>query len=99
MKVGVQGSPLHRLFSLEELKDSTRNFDQSMYMGEGSAGKVIISNSKHALNIFMECLYEIGLLLVQVQLRCLVVIPLASIAYAVNHVVLNNKLEREREGV
>lgn len=53
--MGIQGSPLHRLFSLEELKDATKNFDRSMYMGCGSVGKVTLSNPKHALHIFMEC--------------------------------------------
>ena len=40
MKLGVQGAPVCRLFSLEELKEATNNFDSSMFMGEGSTGKV-----------------------------------------------------------
>lgn len=41
-KLGVQlqGSPLHRPFSLDELKAATNNFDTSTLMGEGSTGKV-----------------------------------------------------------
>ena len=43
MKLGTQGSPASRLFSLEELKEATNNFDQSAFMGYGSIGKVTIS--------------------------------------------------------
>lgn len=41
-KLGVQlqGSPLHRSFSLDELKAATSNFDSSALMGEGTTGKV-----------------------------------------------------------
>lgn len=39
-KLGVQGSPAHRPFSLDELKVSTNNFDSSALMGQGSTGKV-----------------------------------------------------------
>lgn len=42
VKLGIQGPPVYRLFSLEELKEATKNFDQSMFMGEGSMGKVSI---------------------------------------------------------
>lgn len=40
MKLGTQGSPVSRLFSLEELEEATNNFDSSMFMGESPAGKV-----------------------------------------------------------
>ncbi|XVF57837.1 hypothetical protein PTKIN_Ptkin07bG0014700 [Pterospermum kingtungense] len=40
VKLGAQGAPLCRLFSLEELKEATNNFDSSMFMGEGSTGKL-----------------------------------------------------------
>lgn len=43
MKLGTQGSPASRVFSLEELKEATNNFDQSAFMGYGSIGKVTIS--------------------------------------------------------
>ncbi|MBA0601250.1 hypothetical protein Gorai_004431, partial [Gossypium raimondii] len=40
MKLGTQGSPVSRLFSLEELEEATNNFDSSMFMGESPAGKL-----------------------------------------------------------
>ncbi|XWS32658.1 hypothetical protein CRYUN_Cryun22dG0008800 [Craigia yunnanensis] len=40
VKLGAQGAPVCRLFSLEELKEATNNFDSSMFMGEGSTGKL-----------------------------------------------------------
>lgn len=36
----TQGTPLHRLFTSEELKNATSNFDVSTLIGEGSNGKV-----------------------------------------------------------
>ncbi|KAK8560679.1 hypothetical protein V6N13_003362 [Hibiscus sabdariffa] len=39
-KLGTQSAPICRLFSLEELKEATNNFDSSMFMGEGSSGKL-----------------------------------------------------------
>lgn len=41
-KLGAQGTPLCRMFSLEELYEATNNFDTSLLMGEGSTGKVCI---------------------------------------------------------
>jgi hypothetical protein len=40
MKLGAQATPSSRPFSIEELKEITRNFDLSTYIGEGSIGKV-----------------------------------------------------------
>jgi hypothetical protein len=40
MKLGTQATPSSRHFSIEELKEITRNFDLSTYIGEGSIGKV-----------------------------------------------------------
>ncbi|OMP05577.1 hypothetical protein COLO4_08742 [Corchorus olitorius] len=40
VKLGAQGAPVCRQFSLEELKEATNNFDSSMFMGEGSTGKL-----------------------------------------------------------
>lgn len=42
MKLGTQGSPAYRLFSLEELNEATNDFDRSTLMGYGSIGKVTI---------------------------------------------------------
>ncbi|KAA8548217.1 hypothetical protein F0562_004522 [Nyssa sinensis] len=39
-KLGTQGAPVCRLFSLEELAEATSNFDQSTFLGEGSIGKL-----------------------------------------------------------
>ncbi|KAL7191730.1 hypothetical protein ACSBR2_023753 [Camellia fascicularis] len=39
-KLGTEGIPLCRLFSLEELMEATNNFDKSTLMGEGSYGKL-----------------------------------------------------------
>ncbi|KAG7952057.1 hypothetical protein I3843_12G040000 [Carya illinoinensis] len=38
-KLGMQGLPACRSFSLDELKEATNNFDSSAFMGEGSCGK------------------------------------------------------------
>lgn len=40
MKLGKQATPICRHFSIEELKEITRNFDLSTYIGEGTIGKV-----------------------------------------------------------
>lgn len=39
-KLETHGAPVCQLFSLEELKEATNNFDFSMFLGEGSLGKV-----------------------------------------------------------
>ncbi|KAH8519386.1 hypothetical protein H0E87_000972 [Populus deltoides] len=39
-KLGTQGAPVCRVFTLEELKEATNNFDSSSFMGEGSIGKI-----------------------------------------------------------
>lgn len=43
MKSGTLGLPGYRTFSLEELEESTNNFDTSAFMGEGSHGQVCLS--------------------------------------------------------
>lgn len=42
-KLGSEGLPACRSFTLEELKEATNNFDMSAIMGEGSYGKVMSS--------------------------------------------------------
>lgn len=37
---GSQGAPSYRVFSMEELLEATKNFDQSALLGEGSVGKI-----------------------------------------------------------
>lgn len=44
-KLGAQGASACHLFSMEELKEATNNFDSSTFMGEGSVGKVLLKNS------------------------------------------------------
>uniref|UniRef100_A0A2P2IZK8 Putative inactive leucine-rich repeat receptor-like protein kinase At3g03770 n=1 Tax=Rhizophora mucronata TaxID=61149 RepID=A0A2P2IZK8_RHIMU len=39
-KLGTQGAPVCHVFSLEELKEATKDFDSSTFMGEGFSGKV-----------------------------------------------------------
>lgn len=39
-KLGMQGLPVCRSFTLEELEEATNNFDNSAFLGEGSCGKV-----------------------------------------------------------
>ncbi|KAF3960641.1 hypothetical protein CMV_014667 [Castanea mollissima] len=39
-KLGTQGAPVCRLFSFEELKEATNDFDSSRFLGEGSMGKI-----------------------------------------------------------
>ncbi|XP_023519776.1 probable inactive leucine-rich repeat receptor-like protein kinase At3g03770 [Cucurbita pepo subsp. pepo] len=39
-KLGIQGLPLCRTFSLEEIKEATRNFHDATIIGDGSYGKL-----------------------------------------------------------
>ncbi|KAF7801678.1 putative inactive leucine-rich repeat receptor-like protein kinase [Senna tora] len=40
LKLGTQANPFCRMFSIEELKEATKYFDMSTYIGEGSIGKM-----------------------------------------------------------
>jgi hypothetical protein len=40
VKLGTQMQPSHRVFSLEELKEATKSFERSAFLGEGAIGKV-----------------------------------------------------------
>ncbi|RDY13334.1 putative inactive leucine-rich repeat receptor-like protein kinase, partial [Mucuna pruriens] len=40
VKLGTQTTPTCRQFSIEELKEATKNFDLSTYIGQGSIGKL-----------------------------------------------------------
>ena len=40
-KSGTQELPACRIFTLEELKEATKNFDMSSLLGEGFRGKVL----------------------------------------------------------
>ncbi|EEF51813.1 leucine-rich repeat protein, putative [Ricinus communis] len=45
-KLGTQGLPVCRPFTLEELKEATRNFDNAIILGEGFYGKVLSKTFK-----------------------------------------------------
>ncbi|XP_027358039.1 probable inactive leucine-rich repeat receptor-like protein kinase At3g03770 isoform X2 [Abrus precatorius] len=40
VKLGTQTTPTCRQFSIDELKEATKNFDSSTFIGEGSSGKL-----------------------------------------------------------
>ncbi|KAM6549627.1 hypothetical protein CsatB_021303 [Cannabis sativa] len=39
-KLGTQGAPVCKIFSYEELREATNNFNKSIFLGEGFTGKV-----------------------------------------------------------
>ncbi|XP_057785935.1 probable inactive leucine-rich repeat receptor-like protein kinase At3g03770 [Salvia miltiorrhiza] len=55
-KLGVQGSPAHRPFSLDELKASTNNFDTCALMGQGSTGKIYKGRLENGTLVAIRCL-------------------------------------------
>nr|DAD30618.1 TPA_asm: hypothetical protein HUJ06_009469 [Nelumbo nucifera] len=55
-KLGTQGIPVYRVFSLEELKEATNNFDLSTLLGEGSTGKVYKGRLENGANVAIRCL-------------------------------------------
>ncbi|KAL1541825.1 putative inactive leucine-rich repeat receptor-like protein kinase [Salvia divinorum] len=55
-KLGVQDSPAHRPFSLDELKASTTNFDSSALMGQGSTGKMYKGRLDNGTLVAIRCL-------------------------------------------
>ncbi|KAK6928498.1 Leucine-rich repeat [Dillenia turbinata] len=55
-KLGTQGAPSYRLFSIEELNEATNNFDQSMFMGEGSTGKLYKGMLDNGTYVAIRCL-------------------------------------------
>lgn len=57
-KLGTQGAPVCRVFTLEELKEATNNFDSSSFMGEGSIGKVPHENSSILRKFSRETYFE-----------------------------------------
>ncbi|XP_075488710.1 putative inactive leucine-rich repeat receptor-like protein kinase At3g03770 isoform X1 [Primulina tabacum] len=58
MKVGALGVPSYRTFSLEELKEGTKNFDTSTSMGEGSHGQTQMYRGRlrDGSNVAIRCL-------------------------------------------
>ncbi|CAK9167519.1 unnamed protein product [Ilex paraguariensis] len=55
-KLGSQGIPVHRLFSFDELKEATNNFDKSTLMGEGSSGKLYKGRLENGTLVAIRCL-------------------------------------------
>ncbi|KAF8390614.1 hypothetical protein HHK36_025141 [Tetracentron sinense] len=59
VKLGTQGVPIYRLYTLEELMDATNNFDQSTSMGEGpegSIGKLYKGRLENGTYVAIRCL-------------------------------------------
>lgn len=55
-KSGTQGTPLCRIFPLEELKEATRNFDISTLLGDGSRGKIYKGRLQNGTLVAIRCL-------------------------------------------
>ncbi|XP_022871596.1 probable inactive leucine-rich repeat receptor-like protein kinase At3g03770 isoform X2 [Olea europaea var. sylvestris] len=55
-KLDSQRTQAHRLFSLDELKAATNNFDKSTLMGEGSTGKMYKGRLGNGTPVSIRCL-------------------------------------------
>ncbi|CAI9754010.1 unnamed protein product [Fraxinus pennsylvanica] len=55
-KLGSQGTHAHRLFSLDELKAATNNFDKSNLMGQGLTGKMYKGRLENGTPVSIRCL-------------------------------------------
>lgn len=55
-KLDTQDRPAHRLFSIDELKEATNNFDDLALMGEGSNGKIYKGRLENRDQIVIRCL-------------------------------------------
>ncbi|KAL5204103.1 hypothetical protein ABZP36_008974 [Zizania latifolia] len=56
VKLGTQIMPLYRVFSLEELKEATKSFERSAFLGEGSIGKLYKGKLENGTLIAIRCL-------------------------------------------
>ncbi|KAL5998157.1 hypothetical protein ACLOJK_009095 [Asimina triloba] len=56
MKLGMQGSPTYRTFSIEELKEATKNFHQSTFLGSGSIGQLYKGKLENGSYVAIRCL-------------------------------------------
>ncbi|KAK9117508.1 hypothetical protein Sjap_016455 [Stephania japonica] len=54
--VTTQGFPAYHLFSIEELKEATNNFDQSSFLGHGSIGKIYKGRMENGTYVAIRCL-------------------------------------------
>uniref|UniRef100_A0A7N0UPG8 Protein kinase domain-containing protein n=1 Tax=Kalanchoe fedtschenkoi TaxID=63787 RepID=A0A7N0UPG8_KALFE len=55
-KLGDQGAPTYRIFSMEEIEAATNNFDKLMLLGEGSNGKIYMGKLENGCEIAIRCL-------------------------------------------
>ncbi|KAJ6824797.1 putative F-box protein [Iris pallida] len=55
-KVGTQVLPTYRVFSLEELREATKDFDKSSFLGEGSVGKLYKGRLENGIFVAIRCL-------------------------------------------
>ncbi|TQD71901.1 hypothetical protein C1H46_042573 [Malus baccata] len=55
-KVGTQGLPACRIFSMEELMEATKNFDSTALLGEGSYGRLYKGRLYNGTEIAIRCL-------------------------------------------
>ncbi|PPD76690.1 hypothetical protein GOBAR_DD26394 [Gossypium barbadense] len=55
-KLGTQGLPPCRSFTLEELNEATNNFDNSAFLGEGSYGKLYKGRLEGGSQVAIRCL-------------------------------------------
>ncbi|PKA54500.1 putative inactive leucine-rich repeat receptor-like protein kinase [Apostasia shenzhenica] len=56
MKLGTQLLPTFRTFSLEDLKEATKNFEKSSLIGEGTAGKLYKGRLENGTYVAIRCL-------------------------------------------
>ncbi|KAM1035502.1 hypothetical protein ACFX2I_038643 [Malus domestica] len=55
-KVGTQGLPACRIFSMEELMEATKNFNSSALLGEGSYGRLYKGRLYNGTEVAIRCL-------------------------------------------
>ncbi|KAE8694546.1 Leucine-rich repeat protein kinase family protein isoform 4 [Hibiscus syriacus] len=55
-KLGAQGLPPCRSFTLEELKEAANNFDNSAFLGEGSYGELFKGSLESGIQVAIRCL-------------------------------------------
>ncbi|XP_031478927.1 probable inactive leucine-rich repeat receptor-like protein kinase At3g03770 [Nymphaea colorata] len=55
MKLGTQGLPVYRQFTVAELEEATDNLSQSAYMGENSFGKVYKGRLENGTYVAVRC--------------------------------------------
>lgn len=56
VKLGTQIQPSYRIFSLEELKEATKSFERSAFLGEGAIGKLYKGKLENGTLIAIRCL-------------------------------------------